>query len=680
MNALDYLLKANLYGLLFVGCYWLFLRRHTFFSLNRAYLLLSALLSLALPLVHLPTKTMETLPQAVPVGVLTLPTVTVEVSPTPVAPITPTESTVPVPMPVNWEVIGRWVYALIAGFLLVRLAVQVWRLGRLIRQSPRRSVNDYVLVQPSDANTPTFSFFRFLVLNPADTDNGLVLRHELTHIRQGHSADVVGMAILRAIFWAVPMLWLIDRLLRQVHEFLADEQTLQPTHYANFLVEYAFGLQTNTLTNGFFNPSLLKLRIQMLHQRATDRWALSKYALVLPLVFGLLAMTTVREKIQAVVAQATDDTITVSGRVTNAVDGKPLVGASVVIANTGKGTPTDAQGHYTLQNVSRKATLSISFVGFALKVIPVNGRKTIDARLELTPADELPAMGATAAYKAIKPNPAMPIRTPPSSETINGQVYTAVEEPAVFPTGIPGLMQYVAHTLHYPVEAQETGIQGNVFVQFVVLPTGTIGSATVKKGIGGGCNEEALRIVRQMPRWIPGKQNGKPVATQFILPIQFILEKKEYKRTGRYEPIFNPPGTSTGDFPTQVSGLPKASYTRWKRISVPTSAFSPDSTPKLKVRNAIQNRDLTLFPNPIPDSLKHIPESLWVIDNGAFGPLGTEPLYILDGVEIKKGEFGNRNFDPRTDIENITVLKGSSATAYGVKGQYGVILITTKKK
>ncbi|WP_198174818.1 TonB family protein [Spirosoma arboris] len=524
MNALDYLLKANLYGLLFAGCYWLLLRRHTFFSLNRAYLLASVILSLILPLAILPTKTVETLPVTMPVGVIALPVSTVVAAPVETGP--------------DWEQLGIWTYALVTLVLLVRLGIRVGRLVWLIRQSPRQVHEDYVLVQPNDPKLPTFSFFQYVILNPADTRNELIIQHELVHVRQCHSADVLGMGLLQAFFWACPTLWLMDRLIRQVHEFLADKPASQPTEYARFLVAYSFGTQLglsgpDTLTNSFFNPSLLKQRIMMLHQKATTRWALGKYALVIPLVFSLLAMTTAREEIAAVVSQVTDETITVSGKVTSAVDGKPLPGAHVVVVGTRQGAQTNAQGHFQLENVPKTAMLGVSFVGFTSMVIPVENRTTIDVALALADPNELPTMGATAAYKGIKPNPTMPIRTPPSSETINGEVYTAVEEPAVFPTGIPGLMQYVAHTLRYPAKAKAAGVQGNVFVQFVVLPTGAVSSAVVKKGIGSGCDEEALRIVRQMPKWIPGKQNGKAVATQYVLPIQFAQENKEDKRTGQ---------------------------------------------------------------------------------------------------------------------------------------------------
>ncbi|UFH54626.1 TonB family protein [Spirosoma sp. KNUC1025] len=662
MNALDYFLKANLYGLLFVGCYWLLLRHHTFFRLNRLYLLVSAMLSLVLPLVNLPTQTVETLPRLdwpvpIPVGVITLPAAT--------AAISPAEPIPAVTFP-DWEQVGLIAYGIIALGLILRFMVHTIRLLQLIRRSPRHTNEGYVLVQPNNPTIPTFSFFHYVILNPADAHNALIMQHELVHVRQYHSADVVTLSLLRAVFWACPTLWLMDRLLRQVHEFLADKPTHQPTEYARFLVDYSFGLQSglsgpDTLTNRFFNPSLLKQRIIMLHRKATTRWALGKYALVLPLAFSLLAMTTAREEIAAIVDQSTGETLTVSGRVTS-LDGKPLPGANVVIANTGKGTHTDAQGNYKLVNVPGKAQISISFVGFTTKVLPVSGRTTLNAALTATDPAELPTMGATSVYKAIKPNPNMPVRTPPSSETINGKVYTAVEEPAVFPTGVPGLMQYVAHELRYPAKAKAARLEGVVLVQFVVMPNGSVGAATIKKGFDTKCNVEALRVVKKMPPWLPGKQNGKAVATQYVIPIQFALEKKEDKRTGKIDPeTFSPTGSPIGEFPA----VRDANYPNQPRLAMTTvsaDAFKADTV-------------------PAPGLMRKPNTPVTIRANGPLGPLGNDPLYVIDGVEIPKDTPKPISGLSPNDIKDVHVLKGEAATStYGEKGKDGVIIITTKKK
>jgi TonB family protein len=662
MNALDYLLKANLYGLLFVGCYWLFLRRHTFFSLNRAYLLASVVLSLTLPLVTLPAETAETLP-AIPVGVMALPVATVTSTAMPVAESGP-----------DWQQLGLWAYSFVALVLLVRLSIRVGRLLRLIRQSPRQVADGYTQVLPNDETLPTFSFFNYIILNPADAHNELILRHERVHVRQYHSADVLGLGIVQAVFWACPALLLLERMLRQVHEFLADQPASQPTEYAEFLVAYSFGTpvalqDADTITNSFFTPSLLKQRIIMLHQKATTRWALGKYVLVLPLAFGLLAMTTARQELSNAVDQLTQDKgITVTGEVTSSVDGKPLPGAIAMIANTGKGIPTDAQGKFILKNVPKTATISFSFIGYRTDILALdafksrikNNQLSISPKLTPNLEDELPPMGATAAYKAIKPNPAMPIRTPPSSETINGKVFTAVEEPAVFPTGIPGLMQYVAHALRYPARAKASGIQGDVYVIFTVLPTGGVDDVKVNKNIkriGGGCEEEAIRIVSQMPKWLPAKQNNKSVSIRYQLPIRFELEKRtDDKRTGQITPDSKP------SLEQPVGNILNNNKHKEFALYDEMSAVRRTRFRRISMR--------------LPDSLqKQEMSSIHVRSNGF--SIG-DPLYIIDGVEIQKGAMSKLS---PNDIDNVTVLKGESATVgYGEKGKNGVVLITTKKK
>ncbi|RIV18736.1 hypothetical protein DYU11_27600 [Fibrisoma montanum] len=369
MSALDYFLKANLFLLLFYGCYWLLLRRHTFFGLNRAYLLGAVATSLLLPLAKLPGQAAETIP--VPVGVIALPMV--EAAPA---------ASVQAPVETNWEQIGQWAYVVVAVLLLVRLGARLYRLVRLIRRSPRESHDGFVLVRPSDEQLPTFSFFRYVVLNPADEHNELIVRHELVHVRQWHSADILALEMLRAVCWLCPALWLYDRAIRQIHEFQADQAAAQTTTYAHFLVAYAFGVQPDSLVNGFFNPSLLRQRLRMLGRRATSRWALGKYALVLPLALGLLAMTSVPEEVVAIVDEPADKFITISGRIT-APDGKPLPGATIEVKGATRGTSTDLQGRYVFSHVFGKDTLVVGFVGFKNQEVPVNNRTVINVQLAL---------------------------------------------------------------------------------------------------------------------------------------------------------------------------------------------------------------------------------------------------------------------------------------------------------
>jgi protein TonB len=103
-------------------------------------------------------------------------------------------------------------------------------------------------------------------------------------------------------------------------------------------------------------------------------------------------------------------------------------------------------------------------------------------------------------------------------------VFVVVESMPEFPGGDAARIAYLNDNMEYPVMARESGIQGRVFVTFVVEKDGSITDVRVLRGIGGGCDEEALRVVKNMPRWMPGKQRNVPVRVQFNMPINFILK------------------------------------------------------------------------------------------------------------------------------------------------------------
>ncbi|NOX45513.1 MAG: M56 family metallopeptidase [Chlorobi bacterium] len=111
-------------------------------------------------------------------------------------------------------------------------------------------------------------------------------------------------------------------------------------------------------------------------------------------------------------------------------------------------------------------------------------------------------------------------------EVKNGQtdIFTVVEEMPTFPGGDEARMKYLVENIRYPEVAQKNGIQGRVFITFVVEEDGYLSNVKVLRGIGGGCDEEAVRVIENMPKWEPGKQNGKAVRVQFNMPIMFKLD------------------------------------------------------------------------------------------------------------------------------------------------------------
>ena len=109
---------------------------------------------------------------------------------------------------------------------------------------------------------------------------------------------------------------------------------------------------------------------------------------------------------------------------------------------------------------------------------------------------------------------------------VNDSVYDVVEVQPEFPGGMEAMYKYMAQNVHYPEQAKKDGIQGRVFVRFVIEADGSVTDAGVLRGIGGGCDEEALRVVNAMPKWKPGMQSDKPVRVHYTMPINFVLRAK----------------------------------------------------------------------------------------------------------------------------------------------------------
>jgi periplasmic protein TonB len=103
------------------------------------------------------------------------------------------------------------------------------------------------------------------------------------------------------------------------------------------------------------------------------------------------------------------------------------------------------------------------------------------------------------------------------------EIFTIVEESASPVGGMPAFYKYLVETMKYPPQARRLGVEGKVTLQFVVDKNGTIGEVKVLKGIGSGCDEEAIRVMQKAPAWSPGKQRGKAVKQRCIVPISFKM-------------------------------------------------------------------------------------------------------------------------------------------------------------
>jgi protein TonB len=117
-----------------------------------------------------------------------------------------------------------------------------------------------------------------------------------------------------------------------------------------------------------------------------------------------------------------------------------------------------------------------------------------------------------------------PVKVEEEEEEEEVEIFTVVENDPEFPGGTEALYKYLATNIKFPQLARDNNISGRVYVTFVVERDGSITGARVLRDIGGGCGAEAIRVVKAMPKWTPGKQRGKPVRVQYNLPVAFILQ------------------------------------------------------------------------------------------------------------------------------------------------------------
>ena len=133
----------------------------------------------------------------------------------------------------------------------------------------------------------------------------------------------------------------------------------------------------------------------------------------------------------------------------------------------------------------------------------------------------------------------IPISTPDTTK----QIEVPDKQPS-FPGGDEARSKFFVENIKYPPEAMKNHVTGKVFITFNVTKNGKITDVKIIKGIGAGCDEEALRVVKMMPNWIPGELKGKPVATNFVIPIKFALDgdkKDEQKQEMKFVAPVVPP-------------------------------------------------------------------------------------------------------------------------------------------
>ncbi len=282
---ITYLLQVSLCWIFFYSIYHLILRKETFFSTNRWYLLLSLWGSLLIPPLGHWVKQLFTTSPADMGQVFYL------LSETPMY-ISQTLESRP---HIDWLHIGIYTLYLSGVFVVgIRLLYGLFKIWQLYRQGRKEKKQSYTLIYTNKEHLP-FSFFNFVFFSEKVDLQPVfhqVIKHELSHVQQWHSVDVLMVEIIQVFFWFNPILILYKKSLRESHEYFADASVLQgedPKNYGRILLgQSASGLEI-ALAHQFFN-SQLKNRIRMMYQKKSNRSARFKYLMAVPLLFLALIL------------------------------------------------------------------------------------------------------------------------------------------------------------------------------------------------------------------------------------------------------------------------------------------------------------------------------------------------------------------------------------------------------
>ena len=605
MSWAHYLLQANIYLVVFYAFYQLLLAKETYFSYNRIYLLSASLLALLLPYVRLEWLYTAQGPDLAN-GMININGL-----------ISKGTVVTSGPQPLGIGSIVAMVYLLGLLFFSGRLLYRLLKVNQLLKASRFSDYNSGV----------AFSFFNHRVIDPALPEQQTIEQHEQVHSRQWHTLDVLLFEVLAILCWFNPIIYLYKNSLKSIHEYLADEEAARfigdKEQYALLLLSKSFGVPLSSLTNSFFNQSLLKNRIKMLNQDKSPKKALLKYGLYLP-VFGLtllLSSATLRNDKRIKEFTATIPLEKPLSLVQRIASPQQADGWDDFF-NHAKRTVKYPQQAET-EKLQGDAHIKFSLKAGAVENLGVAGRP-------LGAGFDTEVMKSILAYNKFKAMPdgdyllTVAFRVKNSDKPVqqaedvklsgytnlnilainNEDVihdFVKIDEQPQFSGGMDKFYMYLSKAIKYPKEAVEKKVEGKVFVSFIVEQNGELSNINVDRRLGAGTDEEAVRVLAASPRWIPGKIAGEPVRVKYNIPIGFTLSKKTANSS-----------------------------------------------------------------------------SIEVVSTGSGSANDKKPIIYVNGVKSDDGTI--KSLDPNV-IESVQVLKAASAVAlYGEEARYGVLLITTKVK
>lgn len=355
-------------------------------------------------------------------------------------------------------------YVLGVVLFVGKALLSVGSLLRLIRRARCVEVRNGIRIYTMQGDISPFSWFRYIIMSEKDWQENRreIVLHEMAHIRRCHSMDVAVCNMMIVFQWYNPAAWLLKRELQTVHEYEADEAVLSAgvdaTHYQMLLIRKAVGERLFLMANNL-NHNSLKKRITMMKIKRTNPMQKAKIAFVLPLA----AMTVAAFASQKV--ENLSEKVEQESEAFSSVSDNPVVRA----------------------------------VGETARVAAVK----VQEEKALEEASSLSMASDTAETKSGKEFPCIPETFPQ------------------FPGGHIALFEYLSKNIKFPKSKENEDVKVRVVTTFTVEKDGSITHAKIVRSQGEAFDNEALRVINGMPKWIPGTQNGKAVRVKYTLPITF---------------------------------------------------------------------------------------------------------------------------------------------------------------
>jgi TonB family protein len=497
---LNYVIEANIGLCLFLLAYVVLLKNETDFRFKRLWLLIAAAGSMIFPLIH--ASSYEVVPALGDVIPITwLPEFVVEAE---------GESRLAFNDTLNvWQMINI-IYLAGVSLLLLRFIVRLIGIARLIRKSATYELGEFRIIE-SDTLISSFSFFQYVVIGNASQlsheEKQQIIEHESEHARKYHSADVILIQLMRIIFWFNPFIKNYEKIFVQLHEFEADARAVEnrdTNDYCSLVAKVALLSADIKLANHFSNSLTLK-RIEMMRTIKTKikRWKIVALASMVPMFFFIAAcqdqvMTEVTE-----IAKNSTMTMEYPAEVQTVLD---------------KMTQENPDHNYIVIVPDEMATDQAENLKKKVEAYDASQINAMHVMKDISDRDGVKRNYVILDYT----EQAKQIAADAAGED---KIFMVVEEAAEFPGGMNALRTFLMDNLVYPEEARTRGIEGTVFVSFVIGLDGKLSDFAVVKGVGEWVDEAAVNVVKKMPAWTPGKQSGKVVKSRYVLPINFKLNQ-----------------------------------------------------------------------------------------------------------------------------------------------------------